>query len=44
VAPMLAYHIKQSSPIYRAAAWTVVTGVGTVVGMRLMYAVLVNLP
>jgi cytochrome c-type biogenesis protein len=44
VAPVLAYHVKQSSPIYRMAVWTLVTGVGTVVGMRLMYAVLVNLP
>jgi cytochrome c-type biogenesis protein len=44
VAPVLAYHVKQSSPLYRVAAWTVVTGAGTVVGMRLMYVVLVNLP
>jgi cytochrome c-type biogenesis protein len=44
VAPVLAYHVKQSSPIYRMAAWILVTGVGTLVGMRLMYAVLVNLP
>ena len=44
VAPVLAYHVKQSAPIYRVAAWTVVTCAGTVVGMRLMYAVLVNLP
>ena len=41
---MLAYHVKRSAPVYRVAAWTVVTGVGTVVGMRLIYAVLVNLP
>jgi cytochrome c-type biogenesis protein len=44
VLPVLAYHVKQSSPVLRIAAWTVVTGVGTLVGMRLMYAVLVNLP
>ena len=44
LAPVLAYHVKQSAPIYRVAAWTVATSVGTVVGMRLMYAVLVNLP
>ena len=44
VAPVLAYHVKQSAPVHRMAAWTVGTGVGTVVGMRLMYAVLVNLP
>jgi len=44
VVPVLAYHVKQSSPLPRIAAWTLITGVGTIVGMRLMYAVLVNLP
>ncbi|HEY3162403.1 MAG TPA: cytochrome c biogenesis protein CcdA [Vicinamibacterales bacterium] len=44
VVPVLAYHVKHSSPLPRIAAWTLVTGVGTIVGMRLMYAVLVNLP
>jgi hypothetical protein len=28
----------------RIAAWVAVTGAGTLVGMRLMYAMLVNLP
>jgi len=44
VVPVLAYHVKHSSPLPRIAAWTLITGVGTIVGMRLMYAVLVNLP
>ena len=44
VVPVLAYHVKQSSLLPRIAAWTLITGVGTIVGMRLMYAVLVNLP
>jgi cytochrome c-type biogenesis protein len=44
VLPVLAYHVKQSAPLRRIAVWTVVTGVGTLVGMRLMYVVLVNLP
>ena len=43
-APVFVYHVKQSSPLPRIAGWLVVTGVGTLVGMRLMYAMLVNLP
>ena len=44
VVPVLAYHVKQHSPLQRIAAWSVATGVGTLVGMRLMYVMLVNLP
>jgi len=44
VLPVLAYHVKQHSPVPRIAAWSVATGVGTLVGMRLMYVMLVNLP
>lgn len=44
VVPVLAYHVKHSSPLPRIAAWTLITGAGTIVGMRLMYVVLVNLP
>ena len=44
VAPVLAYHVKRHSPVDRIAAWALVTVAGTLVGMRLMYAMLVNLP
>jgi cytochrome c-type biogenesis protein len=44
VVPVLAYHLKQHSPVLRIAAWAAITGAGTLAGMRLMYAVLVNLP
>jgi len=44
VVPVLAYHVKQHAPLQRIAAWIVATGVGTILGMRLMYAMLVNLP
>ena len=44
IAPVVAYHVKHRSPIGRAAAWTAVAGIGTVIGMRVMYALLVNLP
>jgi cytochrome c-type biogenesis protein len=44
VAPVVAYHVKHRSPLLRAAAWAVATGVGTLLGMRLMYLILVNLP
>lgn len=44
IAPVVAYHVKYRSPIARAAAWVAVAGVGTVIGMRVMYALLVNLP
>jgi len=44
VLPVLAYHVKQSAPVPRIAAWMLVTGAGTLAGMRIMYAVLVNLP
>lgn len=44
VVPVVAYHLKQHSPVRRIAAWAAVTGAGTLVGMRLMYAMLVNLP
>lgn len=43
-APVVAYHVKQQSPWHRTAAWVAATAVGTLLGMRLMYAMLVNLP
>jgi cytochrome c-type biogenesis protein len=42
--PVLAYHVKARSSLQRAAAWLVTTVVGTLVGMRLVYLALVNLP
>lgn len=44
VAPVGAYHIKARSSVPRAAAWLLATIVGTVMGLRLVYWVLVNLP
>jgi cytochrome c biogenesis protein CcdA len=44
IVPVLAYHVKQRSPLHRIAAWVVATGAGTLLGMRLMYVMLVNLP
>jgi hypothetical protein len=44
IVPVLAYHVKQRSPLPRIAGWVVATGVGTLLGMRLMYVMLVNLP
>jgi hypothetical protein len=44
VLPVLAYNVKQRSPLPRIAAWIVATGVGTLLGVRLMYVMLVNLP
>lgn len=44
IAPVVAYHVKLHSPLRCAAAWVAVAGAGTVIGMRLMYAILVNLP
>ncbi|MSO30818.1 MAG: hypothetical protein EXQ48_07745 [Acidobacteria bacterium] len=44
IVPVVAYHVKQRSPLHRAAAWVAIAGVGTVIGMRVMYAILVNLP
>ena len=44
VVPVLAYHVKRHSSVPRIAAWVAMTGAGTLVGMRLMYAMLVNLP
>ena len=44
VAPVVAYHVKQRSPWHRTAAWVAATSLGTLIGMRLMYAMLVNLP
>ena len=42
--PVLAYHIKIRSSAQRATMWLIATIVGTLVGMRLVYLVLVNLP
>jgi hypothetical protein len=36
--------VKQRAPLHQIAAWIVATGVGTLVGMRLMYVMLVSLP
>lgn len=44
VAPALAYHIQRRSPLPRAAAWLAVTTASTLIGVRLMYWMLVNLP
>ena len=44
LAPALAYHIKVRSEVPRAAAWLAVTAASTLVGVRAMYWVLVNLP
>ena len=44
VIPVLAYHVKRQAPVARIAVWVAVTGAGTIVGMRLVYAMLVNLP
>jgi cytochrome c-type biogenesis protein len=43
-APALAYHIKIRSAVPRAVAWLVVTAASTLVGVRVMYWMLVNLP
>jgi cytochrome c-type biogenesis protein len=42
--PALAYHIKLRSAVPRATAWLVVTAASTLVGVRAMYWMLVNLP
>lgn len=44
VAPVLAYHAKARSSALHAAAWLFATVVGTLVGLRLIYWILVNLP
>ena len=44
VLPVLVYHVKRHSPLQRIAAWSMATGIATIAGMRLMYALLVNLP
>jgi hypothetical protein len=43
-APVLAYHLKNKSAAPRTAAWLAVTAASTLVGVRAMYWVLVNLP
>jgi cytochrome c-type biogenesis protein len=43
-APVLAYHLKIGSAAPRTAAWLAVTGASTLVGVRAMYWMLVNLP
>ncbi len=44
MAPALAYHIKIRSAVPRAAAWLAVTAASTLIGVRAMYWMLVNLP
>lgn len=44
IVPVLAYHLKIRSSAQRAALWLLATIVGTLVGTRLVYLVLVNLP
>lgn len=43
-APVLAYHVKIGSAAPRTAAWLAVTAASTLVGVRAMYWMLVNLP
>jgi cytochrome c-type biogenesis protein len=43
-APVVAYHVKMGSALPRAAAWLAVTAASTLIGVRLMYWMLVNLP
>lgn len=43
-APVLAYHIRNSSGVPRTAGWLAVTAASTLIGLRLMYWILVNLP
>jgi cytochrome c-type biogenesis protein len=43
-APVVAYHVSHRTPLPRAAGWLAGTIAGTVVGLRLVYALLVNLP
>ena len=42
--PVLAYHVKTGSAAARTAAWVAVTAASTLVGVRAMYWMLVNLP
>jgi cytochrome c-type biogenesis protein len=42
--PVLVYHIKAQSAVPRAAGWLAATVAGTLIGVRLMYWMLVNLP
>jgi cytochrome c-type biogenesis protein len=44
IVPVVAYHVKHRSSLARAAAWIAIAGAGTIVGIRAMYALLVNLP
>jgi cytochrome c-type biogenesis protein len=43
-APVLAYHVKARSAVPRAAAWVAATAVSTLLGVRAIYWMLVNLP
>jgi len=43
-APVLAYHVKLGTALPRTAAWVAVTAVSTLLGVRAMYWMLVNLP
>ena len=42
--PVVVYHVKNGSALPRTAAWAAAAAIGTLVGVRLMYWVLVNLP
>ena len=43
-APVVAWHIKRHSPARRVALWLSTAAVGTVVGIRIVHVILVNLP
>jgi cytochrome c-type biogenesis protein len=43
-APVLAYHLKLGTALPRTAAWVAVTALSTLLGVRAMYWMLVNLP
>ena len=42
--PVVVYHVKNGSALPRTAAWAAVATIGTLVGVRLIFWVLVNLP
>ena len=43
-APVLAYHVKRHTGVVRTTAWLTVTAASTLLGVRAMYWMLVNLP
>jgi cytochrome c-type biogenesis protein len=42
--PAVIYHVKRRSRVPRVAGWLAATAAGTVIGVRLLYWMLVNLP